>query len=77
VHPAETRMAYTVSMSADDARNKLLSGGIFLLLGAPDGLVFGIDQTVRCSYFALFYQNGKGARLPSASMPVCSKKKPK
>jgi hypothetical protein len=42
----ERTMAYTVSMSAEEARNQVALGGTLLLLDAPDALVFGIDQTV-------------------------------
>ena len=40
-------MAYEVSLSANEARQRVAQGGTFLLLNAPAGLLFGIDQTVR------------------------------
>lgn len=69
MHPAGTGMAYTVSMSADDARSKLASGGTFLLLGAPDGLVFGIDQTVRCRAEKCFTRMAEAAERQCQCIP--------
>lgn len=40
-------MAYQVQMSAEDARARLQSGAVCLLLDAPEQLAFGIDQQVR------------------------------